>query len=103
MQSVIYGGDVCGISLQFRRKRHVLDINSFLELICVVSYILLSGEHHTNHWYDHTVVECKLNFLTSEKMITRRRDLETVESVYRLDHPDSSSHRSALWYQKLFW
>ena len=36
-------------------------------------------------------------------MITRRRDLETVESVYRLDHPDSSSHRSALWYYKLFW
>ena len=64
MQSVIYGGDVCGISLQFRRKRHVLDINSFLALICVVSDISLSGEHHTNHWYDHTVVECKLNFLT---------------------------------------
>ena len=86
MQSVIY---VCGISLQFRRKRHVLDIN-----FCVVSDISFSREHHTNH---------TVNFLTSEKMITRRRDLETVESVYRLHHPDSSSHRSALWYYKLFW
>ena len=44
MQSVIYGGDVCGISLQFRRKRHVLDIN-----FCVVSDISFSREHHTNH------------------------------------------------------
>ena len=79
MQSVIYRGDVCGISLQFCRERHVLDINSLLTLICVVleqtfhinhldinlirTWTYHSGEHHTIH-----TVECELTLFDIRKI-----------------------------------